>query len=81
MILPTKHLLTERSLIGIGGEILSLLSESKTVSRLWDDFRQARIDSNRRIVGFDRFVLALDLLYLMQVIDLERERLFRRGSP
>lgn len=80
MILPAKHLRTERSLIGIGGEVLLLLDEAKTVSRLWEDFCQRREQSMRQTVGFDRFVLALDMLFSIDAIYLERERILRRGS-
>ena len=41
MILPTKHIRTERALIGIGAEILALMQKPKTVSGLWDDLRRA----------------------------------------
>ena len=80
MILPAKHLRTERSLIGIGGDILSLLDDSKTVTRLWDDFRHRRESTMQRSVGFDRFVLALDMLFLIGAVELERERIIRGGS-
>jgi hypothetical protein len=80
MILPTKHLRLERSLIGVGGEILLLLDDAKTVSRLWDDFRRKRESATQPDVGFDRFVLALDMLFAIGAVNLERERISRRGS-
>lgn len=42
MILPTKHLREDQALIAIGADLLALLSEPKTVSRLWDELRRAR---------------------------------------
>ncbi len=42
MILPTKHLRADRSLIAVGGEVLGMLGESKTVSRLWEEFSHNR---------------------------------------
>jgi len=54
MILPTKHLREDRALIAIGAEILGLLNESKTVSRLWDDLKRSRTDQpERSSVPFD----------------------------
>ena len=78
MILPTKHLPQERSLIGIGGEVLGLLDEKKTVSALWNEFKRPCLDRGATIT-FDWFVLALDLLYIMDAISLERG-LVRRVS-
>lgn len=80
MILPSKHLKTERALIGIGGEVLQLLDQSKTVSRLWEEFRESRDQKGKHEVGFDRFVLTLDMLYLFEAIDFERGRIVRRGD-
>jgi len=76
VILPTKHLREDRALISIGAELLSLLNEPKTVSRLWDELRRSRADRpDSSSVPFDWFILALDLLYLLGTIDLERGRL------
>ena len=79
MILPSKHLKTDRALIGIGGDVLQLLNQSKSVSRLWDEFREARSQEGKYVVGFDRFVLTLDMLFLFEAIDLDRGRIVRRG--
>jgi len=78
MILPTKHLPQERSLIGIGGEVLGLLDEKKTVSSLWNEFKRSRLDRGA-IITFDWFVLALDLLFMMNAITSEKG-LVRRVS-
>lgn len=42
MILPTKHLREDQALIAVGAELLGLLDEPKTVSRLWEEIRRAR---------------------------------------
>jgi len=80
MILPTKHLRIQRSLLGIGGEILLLLDEPKTVSRLWTDFRDQRAKRKQHAVGFDRFVLSLDFLFLIDAVSFQRERIARGGA-
>jgi hypothetical protein len=79
MILPSKHLKTDRALIGIGGEVLQLLDQSKTVSRLWEEFLESRSQQDKHEVGFDRFVLTLDMLFLFDAIDFDRGRIIRRG--
>lgn len=67
MILPNKHLLSKDSLIGVGGLLLTKIGpEGTTVSRLWESVR------NRREVGtYDRFILAMDTLYLLGYLGIE----------
>lgn len=96
MILPTKHLREDQALIAVGAELLGMLDEPKTISRLWDELRRARAeaspsaaaDSERAIrprqrqetrcnIPFDWFILALDLLYLLGAVELERGRIRR----
>lgn len=77
MILPTKHISTQRSLLGIGAEILEELEEPKTVSTLWNDIQNRRRESPNRL-PFDWFVLALNFLYSLDTIELRRGRLSRR---
>lgn len=64
MILPTKHITAENSLIGLGALLLAHLEQPATVSILWQDVRESPY-----IATFERFTLTLDLLYLMNAID------------
>ena len=75
MILPTKGIAPQQALISLGAEILRLLSESKTVSRLWHDFKQQTDRTTR--VTFDWFVLGLDLLFALGAVDFDRGRVRR----
>lgn len=65
MILPTKHLRSESSLIYIGGIIQSALaSGSMSVDQLWRSTKTlyySRTHDND--ITYDWFVLALSLLY------------------
>jgi len=70
MILPTKRITQERCLLGIGAEVIVLLNEPKTVSRLWDEFKRRRLEEGA--VTYDWFVLALDLLYMTGTISLDK---------
>lgn len=74
MILPNKHLLSQDSLIGVGGLLLTKISPGgTTVSRLWEGVR------DRRVVGtYDRFILALDTLYLLGYLNLEDGMLIKQ---
>lgn len=64
MILPTKHIAVDDSLIGLGAILLSRLNEPATVSVLWQQVRELP-----QVATFERFTLTLDLLYLMNVIE------------
>jgi hypothetical protein len=78
MILPTKGITPNRALISVGAMVLQLLSEPKTVSRVWDEFRKAGTPVSG--ITFDWFVLSLDLLFALGAIDLERGRIHRTTS-
>ena len=75
MILPTKHIKPQDSLIGIGSTLLTNLRGAKTVTELWDGVRHLP-----GIVSFERFVLGLDLLYAMELVELDRGMLKRVES-
>ncbi len=78
MILPTKRLGVERAMLTVGAEILELLTESKTVSRLWDELgRVTNERSSTRVVNYDWFVLTLDLLYILGAIEMDHGRIRR----
>jgi len=66
------------ALISLGAEVLRLLNESKTVSRLWDDFGKLQ---GRNQVTFDWFVLSLDLLFVLGAIEADRGRVRRTQMP
>jgi len=71
MILPTKHSGFHRSLIFVGGKILSILNEPKTVSRIWDDLKN---DNSRDVtyLTYEWFILSIDFLYLLDIIELRQ---------
>lgn len=78
MILPTKHIPENCSLLGVGGTILALLSEREaTVSSLWEGVQEARPETGR--VSFDWFILSLDLLFAMGSLRMDRGVLKRKA--
>lgn len=78
MILPTKHIRSDRALIGVGAEVLQVLQQPTTVSRLWDAVRvQPALYAPSTPIAYDWFILALDLLYLLGAIEFERGLLRR----
>jgi len=73
MILPTKHIPEHESLLGFAGLILRGIGQQATVTEAWDHLKR-----ETGAVTFDRFVLALDLLYLMGLVEWESGVLRRR---
>lgn len=65
MILPTKHVSVHYSLLGAGAVLLSQLESPKTVSALWEQVRTAR-----ELRNYSRFILALDFLFIIGVLNL-----------
>jgi hypothetical protein len=75
MITPTKHISIDASLIGVGAAVLLQLSEPRTITALWEVCRQITA-----IGTFHRFVLALDLLYLLGAVDFTDGQITRTKS-
>lgn len=73
MILPTKHILPAQSLIGAGTVILKQLNRPKTISILWD-----KVNAYPEIQSFTRFILVLDMLYVIDAIELNDGNICRK---
>lgn len=81
MILPTKHIRPDRALIGVGAEVLGVLSQPMTMSKLWDEIRSRRsADMSSPVIGYRWFVLSLNLLYMISAVEFERG-LIRKAKP
>lgn len=65
MILPTKHISAQHSILGSGATILQHLDSPQTVSALWE-----RVRCLPEIRVYWRFVLVLDMLFAIGVLDL-----------
>lgn len=71
--MPTKHVPLEQTLLGLGGQLLTLLRRGDTVTALWERARELP-----HVGSFARFVHALDLLYAIGALEF---RDFRPSSP
>jgi hypothetical protein len=69
--MPTKHIKTENALIGVGAEILTLLDNDKTASRLFHDLQGERRDNELSTIHFDWFLLAVDFLFMIGAVRFE----------
>lgn len=64
MILPSKHIQESDALLGVGAVVIrELEGRTQTVTSLWDILRE-----HRSVGTFERFVLALDMLYITGVV-------------
>ena len=75
MILPSKHVGTDRALLSIAAWLYSQLRRPTTISRLWDDLRK---HWDERPLSYQWFVLAMDLLFVIGLIDIGSDGLIHR---
>ena len=68
MIVPTKGVSSSRALITVGGEIIDALEQPMTVSGLWDVICDKYSEPPDAKIGFDWYVLALDMLFALGVV-------------
>ncbi len=64
MIVPNKNIRLQNSLLGMGAQLLAQLRHSQTVSSLWD-----RAKTVKEINSYDKFVLTLDFLFMMNLVE------------
>lgn len=79
MLLPEKHIRLAESLFGLGGILLAWLDDPIVPDELW---RICQIHSGTAVLPthptFDTFVLAVNFLYSVGVVDMDSEgRLIR----
>ncbi len=72
MIMPNKCLKEEDTLLGSSAVIFNNLNDKQTLSELWDKVKQ-----EEAIYNFERFILSLDLLYLLGIIDFNENSLIK----
>lgn len=82
MILPTKGITPDRSILAVGGDLLDLLDSPLSVSNLWSRYLNFRKQIGlERPVNFDWFVLTLDFLFSIGAINLDdRGRLVKHRA-
>ncbi|MCE5218287.1 hypothetical protein LLH03_14785 [bacterium] len=79
MILPTKHLPEHRSLLAVGARILLALDTPGTVSQVWETLRADEgVGTAPSCLSYDWFVLALDCLYAMGLVEMHDGTLRRQ---
>ncbi|WP_425414580.1 ABC-three component system middle component 6 [Pseudonocardia spinosispora] len=78
MILPTKGIPPQRSLLAVGAQVLSILDEPLTVSQAWLRLKAWRDEhSHRSTLPFWWFALSLDVLYAIGLLEMQNDLLVR----
>jgi hypothetical protein len=81
MITPTKGIAPQRALVVVGAQVLQLLDRPMTVSQTWTRLREWRATHGHHApIPFWWFVLSLDVLYALGVVELDRDLLRRRQA-
>ena len=74
MILPSKHIRFSESLLGLGGIVLSIIKEPKTIDEIW--FKFSEINNTKEgfpaYHNFDNIVLALNYLFLLGALSIDK---------
>lgn len=75
MILPSKHTRLSESILGLAGFLLSYLSVTAcSIDDLWNKLSNTEDGrSYFRNHSFDNVVKAVDLLYMMGIVDLDEQ--------
>lgn len=72
MLLPDKHIGFAESLIGLGSFILENLAIPQDIDSLWRAFEKARGTHYPAYHSFDNMVLAVDMLYAINAIEMDQ---------
>ncbi len=72
MILPNKYLREDEALIGFGSIILKHLKIKRQLSELWEE-----VKTNESFANFERFILVLDMLYMLGLIEFKSNKIQR----
>ena len=72
MIMPNKYLKEEDTLLGASAVIFDNLNKQQSISELWDKVRE-----DDSVYNFERFILSLDLLYMLNLVELNNNEIMR----
>jgi hypothetical protein len=72
MIMPSKYLREDEALIGVCAALLPCIDKNRSLSALWEDAK-----TTLEMINFERFVLALDLLYLLGVVEIHKNEIVK----
>lgn len=74
MIMPSKYIQEKDALIGVSALITPYVDNGLMLSGLWEVLKKESI-----ITNFERFILALDLLFILGVVNIE-DNIIKRAA-
>lgn len=81
MIQPTKGISAERALLTVGAQVIQQLDQPTTVSAVWHSFKESRRKAGYQAnISYWWFVLALDMLHALDVLDYQDGLLVKRST-
>ncbi|MDO9204069.1 ABC-three component system middle component 6 [Methylotenera sp.] len=80
MLLPDKHISFAESLLGLGHFVLESLQTPITIDNLWRNFEKIQGLEYPAYHSFDNLVLAVDVLYALGALELDKEGLLKRSE-
>ncbi|MDP3588965.1 MAG: hypothetical protein Q8R54_00290 [Methylobacter sp.] len=82
MILPSKHIRFSESLLGLGGVILNIIKEPKTIDEIW--FKFSEFNNDKRVFpayhNFDNVVLALNYLFIVGAVSIDKNERIQNAA-
>jgi hypothetical protein len=76
MILPTKHLRTESSLIYVGGIVQNtIVGRALSIDQLWYQVKNKYKTETKKDITYDWFILSLNMLYIIGLVDFEKGKI------
>lgn len=80
MLLPTKGVSAQRALMTVGSDLLEALQTPKSVSSLWENYKERERIGATDHVTFDWFSLALASLFAIEVVEWTPSGHLRRAN-
>jgi hypothetical protein len=77
VIVATKGIHPRQALLTVGAQALTVLDEPRTVSATWAALAEYRKTLGDTPIGFDWFVLALDVAHVLGAVELGGDGLLR----
>lgn len=73
--MPSKKITISESIIGVGALVLSVLDEPILIDDCWKKLNQKYVDNETltKLCTFKKFILILDFLYLLNVININED--------
>ncbi len=81
MILPNKHLKIHESLIFLSGLIINDLTIPSTIENIWKKIEQLNKKHSKKyntIYTFEKVLKAIDLLYILGLIEMKDDGLLEK---